>query len=120
MNKIVVYTFIAIFLGTVTMLVPLAVLKPSSPPLPNDNSVYTIDSAGDKLERDGMLTDSEFSDTPPVPSDSSRILPQESELLDSTFRQINASYGLSSIGLMIVPSFLIALGVFVYLKKRMV
>ena len=120
MNKILVYTFIAILLGTVTMLVPLAVLEPSSPLLANDDSVSALDSGGDKLDRDGMLTDSEFSDTTPVPSDSSGISPQEPELLDSTFNEIGASSGLSSIGLMIVPSFLIALGAFVYLKKRMV
>lgn len=119
MNKILVYTFIAILLGAVTMGIPLAVLKPCDPILANENPVSTLEYDGDTFDRNGMLASPELPKAAPSP-ESSGTVPQEPEVCDSTFSEAGVSSVLSSIGLMIVPSFLIALAAFVYLKKRMV
>ena len=119
MNKILVYTFIAILLGAVTMAVPLAVLKPWDPILASEDSVNTLEYDGGTFDRNGMLASPELPKAAPS-TESSGTVPQEPEVCDTAFSETGASSGLSSIGLMIVPSFLIALGTFVYLKKRMV
>ena len=102
-NKILVYTVIAILLGTVTMVVPLALLGPSN--LIQDNDVLT--SPEPSAEQSGGIE----------PYDSSS---KESVGRESSLRETDVASDLSSIGLMTVPSFLVALGVFVYIKKQMI
>jgi hypothetical protein len=115
MNKILVYTVIAILLGTVTMVAPLALLGTIEPIGEGGNTVTPIESEGGTLERNDMLTVPESPEAAPEPSET---LSGEPELCDAKLNETDAVSGLSSIGLMIVPSFLIALGAFVYLKKR--
>ena len=113
MNKFLVYTVIAILLGTVTMGMPIAVLESYNSNLESDSQVF-LDSNGGSLERN------DSSDTPKVPPSSPEPVPSETESADSDLGEVNALSGLSSIGLMIIPSFVIALGAFVYLRRRMV
>jgi len=114
MNKIVVYTVVAILLGTVTMVAPLALLGPDDQ-IPAGQ--YTISgTVGEKDNQNRSLEGGTFDSTdmwlrPEVPDQP--LEPAATELASG-----NAS-GLTSIGLMAVPSFLVALGVFVYLRKRM-
>jgi hypothetical protein len=115
MNRILVYTVIAILLGTVTMVAPLALLGTIEPIGEGGNTVTSIESEGGTLERNDMLTVPESPEAAPEPSET---LSGEPELCDAKLNETDAVSGLSSIGLMIVPSFLIALGAFVYLKKR--
>ncbi|MFC1487427.1 hypothetical protein ACFLRN_07075 [Thermoproteota archaeon] len=131
MNKILVYSVLAILLGTVTMFVPLYVLEqrgtipegtyildvPDSEPSQEDRGIET----GGSFEANDMLHGPE---TPaPEPTPEPEPAPVESSNPDSeeleVWSTIFSSDSSSSIGLMIVPSFLIALGAFVYLKKRM-
>ncbi len=93
MNKILTYTLIAILLGTFTMVAPLAVLKLSG---------HTLEG------KDSFTNDEPNSEAPP----------RESMFTTQEEPSISAS-SLFSIGLMIIPGFLIGLGVFVFLKKRM-
>ena len=127
-NKILVYTVIAILLGTVTMVAPLALLGPEDPITDIKYTVTVPEAAepsdqerdsenGGTLERNDLLSSPESSSAAPEPSDA---LPEEQRLCDAAFNETDAISGLSSIGLMIVPSFLIAVGAFVYLKKRMI
>ena len=109
MNKILVYSVLAILLGTVTMFVPLYVLEqrdtiperpytidvPDSEPSQEDRGIEN----GESFEANDILDGPETPAPQPTPGDSSSSI-------------------ISSIGLMIVPSFLIALGAFVYLKRR--
>jgi hypothetical protein len=129
MNKILAYTFLAILLGTVTMIAPLALLEPPEQHMlttADNSNITALSPQKDTLGAEGTETAPELptpapsspdfsaqapeSASPEEPSENARIysISTESELLS----------GLSSIGLMIVPSFLIAVGVFVYLKKR--
>ena len=119
MNKILVYTVIAILLGSVTMVVPLALLGPSNL-IPDDNYLDTVpESGGETLERNGVLTSPEASAEQLGDTSSYDISPKESAACESTLRETDVASNLSSIGLITVSSFLVALGVFVYLKKRM-
>ena len=129
MNKILVYTVIAILLGSVTMLAPLALLglgdfTPATVP----ELVFTFPEAGESNDQNRTFEDSQTlegenlstenwtepeapveSESPSEPSSSDYIL---------TFKTAETPSDLSPIGLMTIPSFLVALGVFVYLKKR--
>jgi len=119
MNRIVVYTFIAVLLGIVTMSIPLAVLEPSDPILACDDPTNSYNLEGGALESNDSFATPESPGIAPVPEPSETI-PKEPQWVKSTsLNQKDASSGLSSIGLMIIPSFLIALGIFVYQKKRM-
>ena len=131
MNKILVYTVIAILLGTVTMGAPLVVLEPwdTIPNVKNTLGVPKSDQSqqergsenGGTFESNDMLGSPEtLEPTPSAPGDPSESKPQEPEAWSITLSGDDSSSSLSSIGFMIVPSFLIALGVFVYLKKRIV
>jgi len=112
MNRILAYTVIAILLGTVTMVVPLALLGAGG-----STQDHVLESGGETLERNDMLT------TPEPPANQSAdtesydysVKPAAAE---STLRETDVASNLSSIGLITVPSFLVALGVFVYLRKR--
>ena len=65
MNRILAYTVIAILLGTVTMVVPLALLGPSNL-IPADNCLDAVpESGGETFERNGVLT------VPEAPADQS-------------------------------------------------
>lgn len=127
-NKILVYTVIAILLGTVTMVAPLALLGPEDPITDIKYTVTVPEAAepsdqerdsenGGTLERNDLLSSPE---SPSAASEPSDALPEEPRLSDTAFNETDAISGLYSIGLMIVPSFLIAVGAFVYLKKRMI
>jgi len=99
MKKVLLYVATAILLGTVTMVAPLMLLKPaylkSITSRGGENQVKalpflnTIDEEKETFEKGGALE-----------------------------RAVSPS-NLSSAGLMLIPSFLIALGVSLYLKKRM-
>jgi hypothetical protein len=154
LNKILIYTVIAIMLGTVTMVVPLALLghsdynpmtegsplnqpeatetpspEPTEPPegtekLENHDRSYT--DAEDLLSGDSLAlvpaAPAEPEPTPepeqPEPSEQTPE-PLEPELVEPSLMGAESSLDLSPVGLMTIPSFMIALGVFVYFKKRM-
>ncbi|MCJ7613266.1 hypothetical protein MUO71_00670 [Candidatus Bathyarchaeota archaeon] len=115
MNKIVVYTVVAILLGTVTMVAPLALLGPDDSIPAGQYTIKTTDTGDDNqnrsIEGGGPFDSTDMWLRPEVPDQP--LEPAATELATG-----NAS-GLTSIGLMTVPSFLVALGVFVYLRKRM-
>ncbi|HDQ06383.1 MAG TPA: hypothetical protein ENN36_06660 [Candidatus Bathyarchaeota archaeon] len=119
MNKLLVYTVVAILLGTVTMVAPLALLGTSDP---NSDTVpeYKIMATGTEDPSDQNRTDEAAgtlgnndlwtrSDSPSQP-------PSQDPGL--TVKTADTPSDLSPIGIMIIPSFVVALGVFVYLKKR--
>ena len=140
MNKVMLYVGLAILLGTVTMIVPLALLRPSDTS-PDDNNLLsapeysvtvpepTEPSSQERGTVEGGLLESgnfsaqiknpepaptaplEPSETAPEPN----VQPQEPELGG---RSAENPTDLSPVGLLTVPSFLVALGVFVYLRKR--
>ncbi len=136
MNKILPYIMIAILLGTVTMVVPYALLGPSDytspteestliqpsttePPAPEPTEPEKLDNQERAYTEGGDL---ENGDTlAPVPEGS--IEPQEAEPSGLAATEadliLESLSALSPIGLMTIPSFLIALGAFIYLKKRM-
>jgi len=139
-NRILVYTVIAILLGTVTMVAPLALIEPSdsitdtepAPTVPE----YTIKGPEEPNNQKRAYEDSEMLESgnfstetwttpepapavpvePSEPAAAPEVSPQEPEPAVKTAE--NPS-DLSPIGLMTIPSFLVALGVFVYLRKRM-
>jgi len=97
MKKVLLYVATAILLGTVTMVAPLWLLKP--------NYYNLITSSGAR-----------------APSDSHKFLNaldggEETVQQEALKRAVSPS-NLSSAGLMLIPSFLLALGVSLYLKKR--
>jgi hypothetical protein len=124
MNKILVYTVIAILLGTVTMLAPLALLgSGDSTPDTVPEFVVTVPEAAQSNNQDRTCEDNqtlkggnfstESGAEPEAPSE-----PSSSEYVITAKTAENPS-DLSPIGLMTIPSFLVALGVFVYLRKRL-
>ena len=117
MNKFLAYTVIAILLGSVTMIVPLAMLGPDNL-VPADSNHNVLASGEENVERKDPPPDSLATQHPNGTENydnSSTYFVQEKGL-----NEADVASGLSSMGLMIVPGFLVALGVFVYLKKRMV
>ena len=131
MNKILVYTFLAILLGTVTMIAPLALLEPPEQPMltttTSDNSDARLSPQKDAFGAEDTLTAPPLPEPAPSAPDFSAQAPEsatpeepnaENAGMYSISTEPELVSGLSSIGLMIVPSFLIAVGVFVYLKKR--
>lgn len=134
MNKILLYIGLAILLGTVTMVAPLALLEPEdsipdkeyTPTVPE----YTIKGPEEPnnqeraYENGGTLGNIDVWTRPeapvePEPTAPDEPSPQEPELVLLVVKTAETPSDLSPIGLMTIPSFLIALGVFVYLKKRM-
>jgi len=121
MNKILAYTVIAILLGTVTMVAPLALLGPSDPNQ-EGKFIVTVPEATEPSDQErasengGTLESGDLPNemwTKPEPSE-----PSSQEYV-MTCGTVEKPSDLSPIGLMTIPSFLVALGVFVYLKKRM-
>ena len=129
MNKILVYTVIAILLGSVTMLAPLALLGPGgSTPDTVPGLVFTAPEAGESNDQNRTFEDSQMpeggnlsTDTwtePEAPDESESPSEPSSSEYGITAKTAETPSDLSPIGLMTIPSFLVALGVFVYLKKR--
>jgi len=119
-NRILVYTVIAILLGSVTMVVPLALLGPSNL-IPDNNYTDTIPESGEEtFERNGVLTAPEATTEQLGGTDTYDDSSKEVSAGESSLKGTGVASDLSSIGLITVPSFLVALGVFVYLKKRMI
>jgi hypothetical protein len=121
MNKILVYTVIAIMLGTVTMLAPLALLDSSDP------NFATVPAATESVDQNRTFEDSQTLGGENLSAENwtDHVKPSESEQFDSssqytvTVKTGEDASDLSPVGLMVVPSFLVALGVFVLLRKRM-
>ena len=127
MNKVLVYTVIAILLGTATMVVPLAVLESNNPLVRSDDLINEIETTGaESQEQNGMLSATKDPAPAPEPDDYAQpdsetcdIPPEEpGEYTVSMEDEADLASSLSSIGLIVIPSFVIALGVFVLLKKR--
>jgi hypothetical protein len=140
LNRILVYTVIAILLGTVTMVAPLALLEPeglvtdaeSTPTVPE--FTVTVPEAtepsdqqrgsenGETLEGGDLPTEmwTPPEPTPVEPEPSEPVEPSEPSSPEYviTVKTAENTSDLSPIGLMTIPSFLVALGVFVYLRKR--
>lgn len=132
MNKILVYTIFAILLGTIIMTAPLALLEPTQSLLhttEEDNSkilefdrdtlqsndMWTNQTLGESNGEHTSESDPEHTTQPSVPPEP---LPEEPRLVDSTYDDSLTVSGLYPLGVMIVPSFLVALGIFVYFKKH--
>jgi hypothetical protein len=116
MNRILAYTVIAILLGTVTMVVPLALLGAGNSTLntvPEAAEPSNQDRAFDSQTLEGGNFSTDSWTEPEAPSESS------SQEYVMTAKTAENPSDLSPIGLMTIPSFLVALGVFVYLRKRM-
>ncbi len=120
MNKILTYTLIAILLGTFTMVAPLAVLKPNGHTLAGKDSFTYAEPGGEALNRESMFTSQEEPSASLDDQETLDNLPEEPAAYKTVENKVGVASSLSSIGLMIVPSFLIGLSVFVYLKKRIV
>jgi len=97
MKKVLLYVATAILLGTVTMVAPLMLLKP----------IYY-----------GLITSTGGKDASNSP-DFLRTL-DEGEVTsgEGALKRAVSPSNLLSTGLMLIPSFLLALGVSLYLKKR--
>jgi tetrahydromethanopterin S-methyltransferase subunit B len=119
MNKILIYTVIAILLGTITMVTPLAVPKPSEHTLAGKDSVTNAKPDAEAVEREEMFANPEEPSASLEDQEVLDSLPEEPAAYETVGNVEDVAYSLSSIGLMIVPSFLTGLGVFVCLKKRM-
>jgi hypothetical protein len=140
MNKVMLYVGLAILLGTVTMVAPLALVRPEEH-RSNDTNLITPPeyrvtgpesmepSSQERSIEEGELVDSgNFSaqvktpePAPAVPTDTSEttlepeVQPQEPQLVVKTTENTT---DLSPVGLLTVPSFLVALGIFIYIRKR--
>jgi hypothetical protein len=137
LNKILVYTVIAILLGTVTMVAPLALLGPedsipdAEPTLTVPEYTVTVPEAAEPSDQErssengGTFESNDVLASPEAPVEPEPTAPdeptepslQETEL---TVKTAENPSDLSPIGLMTIPSFLVALGIFVYLRKRMI
>jgi hypothetical protein len=136
MNKFLAYTIIAILLGTVTMITPLGMLEQNNNiPTRFEDTITDQENPANDIEPNVPEYDgSEMLSAPEVPKKPIEELsyedkePEEPQVIEETSLEpqigdsnlilTDATSGLSLIGLMIIPSFLVALSVFVYLKKR--
>jgi len=115
-NRFLVYTVIAILLGSVTMVVPLALLGPDNlvPAASNDNIFGAGEETAERnntlISPDAAIQQTEGAGTYDASS--------EKPSFESGLGEADVASGLSSMGLIIVPGFLVALGIFFYLKKR--
>jgi len=100
MKKILLYVATAILLGTVTMVVPLMLLKPRYYELMTSRGKENV-TKGSPAFLEAL--------------DEGEGTYGEGEALERAVSPSN----LSSAGLMLIPSFLLALGVSLYLRKRM-
>jgi len=100
MKKVLLYVATAVLLGTVTMVAPLWLLKPSY------YSLIVMSSRGGENARWGSP---EFLQT---------LDKGEATFEEGALKRAVSPSNLSSTGLMLIPSFLLALGASLYLKKR--
>jgi hypothetical protein len=94
LNKYVVYSVIAILLGTITITVPITLFNIKE----NQNTPY------DRNNGNGFLPEGADNSLAPTTTEEDLVISPISSL--------------KSIGLMIVPSFLVALGIFVLIRKK--
>jgi hypothetical protein len=113
-NKFLAYSVIAILLGSVMMVVPLAVLGPENL-VPTDSNHDVLWTGEENAERNDCPPDAQSLTTKSNGTDTYDSLSERGG--HETELALDTASGLSSMGLMVVPGFLVALGVFVYLKK---
>jgi hypothetical protein len=135
LNKVMLYVGLAILLGTVTMVAPLALLRPNATSSGDTNLVtppeyavtgpeQTEPSSQEKSpDEGGLLESGNFSIQATTPEPAAPCEPTAApdvtpEAPEPIVRTAENHTDLSSVGLLTVPSFLVALGVFVYLRKR--
>lgn len=125
MNKILPYIVIAILLGTVTMVVPYTLLGPSDYTSLTEEDTFGMLSPPESTTEPEKLDSQERAyveggDLESVPSETEEPKQEAPESArGGTDFILESLSNLSPIGLMIIPSFLIALGAFIYLRKRM-
>jgi len=129
LNKILIYSVVAILLGVATMVAPLALLNSidsgSEPAILTVTVPEGVEPAEKNdwgsaraLDSEGLLNETLAAPEPTVPL--APIEPETGEYVIMVQTEASTGSGLSAVALMIVPSFLVALGAFVYLKRRMV
>ena len=94
LNKYVVYSVTAILLGIITITVPITLFNVEE----NQNTIY------DRNNGNGLLPEGVDNSLAPTTTEKDLVVSPISSL--------------KSIGLMVVPSFLVALGVFVLIRKK--
>ena len=116
-NRFLAYTVIAILLGSVTMIVPFALLGPDNlvPTTSNDNVLEVSEGTA---ERNDVAPSFDATTQQQNGNETYDNSPENS--VPTSLWETDVASGLSSIGMMIVPGFLVALGIFVYLKKRVI
>ena len=128
MNKIILYVGLAILLGTVTMVAPLALLQDDNP-LSDDK--FFVKTSGAELENQ-KRNDCQTLDPEIPPSDSVLEAPEPSEPATGDYTALSpeepesflgldsddSGMDLSPVALITIPSFLVALGVFVLLRRQ--
>ena len=133
MNKIMLYVVLAILLGTVTMVAPLALLEPNDSTPDNQYTLSVPEGeeqdSQDRSYEEGRMLENENpsaqTKTPeptlsvPVEPSEPDAAPEVSQEPELTLKTAENPADLSPIGLMAIPSFLVALGVFVFFRKRM-
>jgi len=107
-KKPVIYSLMAILLGILTMVSPLILLKPRYYEL-------LTASGGENLLPQLKAVDEEAYRALLEASDGEEAPPDESQ----TFGRGMSPPNLTSAGLIVIPSLLLALGVSLYIKKRM-
>lgn len=115
MNKILPYVVIAILLGTVTMVIPYTLLGSS------DHTSFTEGAepnTGTEQPNSEGQAFSEGRDMESSPSSPTENPPAEEPRAEATGSTLGNLSNLSPIVVMTIPSFLIALGAFIVLKKR--
>jgi len=114
-NRFLVYTVIAILLGSITMIAPLALLGPYNlvPTTSNDN---ILEASEGTTERSDVAPS--FDATTQQPNGNETYDNSPENPIPTSIVETDVASGLSSMGVMIVPGFLVALGIFIYLKKR--
>jgi hypothetical protein len=119
MIKILIYTVIAILLGTATMVAPLVLVKPSGLTIAGKDSVTNVEPDSQGVDREGVFASPEEPSASLKDLETHDSLPVEPASSESFGNKDGVAPSLYSIGLMIVPGFLVGLGVFVYFKKGM-
>ena len=103
MNKMLTYTLLAILLGTVTMIAPLALLDQTDAINGGDYTIQANDTQTTSQDREVLGPPPEQENTDP-------------KIVSNYGDNENADF--SAIAWMTIPSFAVALAVFVYFKKQ--
>jgi hypothetical protein len=122
MNKILPYVLIAIFLGTITIVIPYALLGPRDNTSLTDGGTLIQPSAQqpngtEQPDSEGQAF-SEGRDVESVPSSPNENPPAEELRSEDAGSTLGNLSNLSPIVLITIPGFLIALGAFIILKKK--